>query len=63
MSGQKSKTRTLEGIAGMKRLILLMMKTVVTEAWGYCQNMIFNKMIIARSKWLVTFAIDLKPYA
>lgn len=55
-------------MAGRRGLILLMimvMMMIMTGAWRYSQNTIFrktSKVIITRSKWLVTFVIDLDPY-
>ena len=54
-------------IAGMDRRILLMLMFVVctADAWGNKKNTIFKKItkvIITRSKWLITLVVDLKPY-
>lgn len=55
----------LAGMAGMKGLILLLSMMMMMDAWRHSQNTIFKKtseVIITRSKWLVTFVIDLNPY-
>lgn len=42
-------------------MILLLM--IMIDTWRDSQNMVFKKeVLITRSKWLVTFIIDLNPY-
>lgn len=47
------------------RMILLFIAVVATEALGHTQNTIFKKtngVTLIRSKWKITFIIDLKAY-
>lgn len=47
------------------RMILLSIVVVATETLEHTQNTIFkktNEVTLIRSKWKITFIIDLKPY-
>lgn len=51
----------MANVKGFTLLLLMMM----IRAWKHSQNTIFeksNEVIKTRSKWLITFVIDLNPY-